>query len=290
MAALQIYDRRERALVAAGDAVLAAARGLARPFRRRSPPLAPKRILLLRLERIGDLVMALPAVADLRDAAPDAEIDLVVGSWNEELARAVRGVDRVETHGSGLARPRLPWRRASAAAPCGGRLAAAPLRSRDQLRTGRPQQPAARGLGGAVDGRLPQWWRRGAAGPGPRLSPIRTHHRQCAAAGRDRAADDAAQRRRGGSPGHPGGEPAAKQSGILAAARRPLVAMHVAGGRPVKQWDPDRFALVARQLAESCGATIVLTGSPEDAHAGGPGEVGPSGGPRGRCLVGVAAC
>ena len=88
MAALQIYDRRERALVAAGDAVLAAARGLARPFRRRSPPLTPKRILLLRLERIGDLVMALPAVADLRDAAPDAEIDLVVGSWNEELARA----------------------------------------------------------------------------------------------------------------------------------------------------------------------------------------------------------
>ncbi len=95
MAALQIYDRRERALVTAGDAVLVMLLGLARPLRRRRPPQHLKKILLFRLERIGDLVMVLPAIADLRAAFPAAAIDLVVGSWNAEIARAVRGIDRV---------------------------------------------------------------------------------------------------------------------------------------------------------------------------------------------------
>ena len=44
----------------------------------------------------------------------------------------------------------------------------------------------------------------------------------------------------------------------------PLVAMHVAGGREVKQWDPQRFATVARHLIEQNGATLVLTGGPGD--------------------------
>jgi hypothetical protein len=94
--ALQIHDRRERALVTAGDAVLTTLATAARPFRRRRRPAAPARILLLRLERIGDLLMALPAITDVRDAAPGARIDLVVGSWNGDLARAIVGVDRVE--------------------------------------------------------------------------------------------------------------------------------------------------------------------------------------------------
>ena len=97
MPALQIYDRRERALVAAGDAVLTAAAALARPFRRRSPVADPNRILLLRLERIGDLLMVLPAIADVRAAAPHAEIELVVGSWNAELAGSIPAVTRVRT-------------------------------------------------------------------------------------------------------------------------------------------------------------------------------------------------
>ena len=46
----------------------------------------PRRILLLRLERIGDLVMALEAIRDVRALAPAAQIDLVVGSWNAALA------------------------------------------------------------------------------------------------------------------------------------------------------------------------------------------------------------
>ncbi|MGI8619485.1 MAG: hypothetical protein ACR2L6_10410, partial [Gemmatimonadaceae bacterium] len=97
MASLQIYDPRERALVAAGDLLLSASAAVARPFRRRTKPRGPTRILLLRLERIGDLLMALPGAAAGRAPAPAARIDLLVGSGNVELARATTAVDNVLT-------------------------------------------------------------------------------------------------------------------------------------------------------------------------------------------------
>ena len=53
----------------------------------------PRRILLLRLERVGDLVMVLEAIAMVRAMAPDAAIDLVVGSWNRSLAELIPGGD-----------------------------------------------------------------------------------------------------------------------------------------------------------------------------------------------------
>ena len=95
MSRLQIQNPRERALVGAADRALAALAVVRSPWRRRRPPAEPRRILLLRLERIGDLLMALPAIADVRALAPAAEIHLAVGSWNRSLAGAIRGVDRV---------------------------------------------------------------------------------------------------------------------------------------------------------------------------------------------------
>src|SRR5687768_5695971 len=96
MPSLQIYDPRERALVGAADRLLMLGAAAARPFRRRTRPESPRRILLLRLERIGDLLMALSAVRDVRTLAPAAEIDLAVGSWNAGLASAAPYVNRVE--------------------------------------------------------------------------------------------------------------------------------------------------------------------------------------------------
>jgi ADP-heptose:LPS heptosyltransferase len=43
-----------------------------------------------------------------------------------------------------------------------------------------------------------------------------------------------------------------------------LVGIHASGGRQIKQWHMDRFAQVATRLARDLGATIVLTGTPED--------------------------
>jgi ADP-heptose:LPS heptosyltransferase len=45
---------------------------------------------------------------------------------------------------------------------------------------------------------------------------------------------------------------------------RPLVGVHVSGGRAIKQWDPERFADVAARLADARGVAIVATGSPGD--------------------------
>src|SRR5687768_16239544 len=93
---LQIYDPRDRRLVGVADLALRVASPAFR-LMRRPPANPPPRILLLRLERIGDLLMSLEAIEDVRVAAPDAEIDLVAGSWNVELARRIRGISRVDT-------------------------------------------------------------------------------------------------------------------------------------------------------------------------------------------------
>src|SRR5262245_15041128 len=92
---LRIYDRRARMLVAAADALLAPL-GVARRFGRVAAA-RPARVLCFRLERIGDLLMTLPALSALRAALPDASIHLVTGSWNLGIAAATRGIDRVET-------------------------------------------------------------------------------------------------------------------------------------------------------------------------------------------------
>src|SRR5207248_10488013 len=94
MPRLTITDPRDRALVRLADALLMPAT-LGRSFRRR--PSTPRRILCLRLERIGDLLLTIPAIAELHAAAPQASIDLIVGSWNRGLAESVSGVDCVET-------------------------------------------------------------------------------------------------------------------------------------------------------------------------------------------------
>src|SRR4029453_8062829 len=94
---LQIVDPRERVIVRAADAALGVVSSIARPFTRHVQPHDPRRILLLRLERIGDLLMALPAIRDVRSLAPAAQIDLVFGSWNADLARAIPFVNRVLT-------------------------------------------------------------------------------------------------------------------------------------------------------------------------------------------------
>jgi ADP-heptose:LPS heptosyltransferase len=50
-------------------------------------PAAVREVLVLRLDRIGDVLMSLPALADLRAALPHARIRLAVGRWSEDVAR-----------------------------------------------------------------------------------------------------------------------------------------------------------------------------------------------------------
>jgi ADP-heptose:LPS heptosyltransferase len=276
MPPLQIYDRRERALVTTADRALALGAAAARPFRRRRAPVAPRRILLLRLERIGDLLMALPAIADVRSFAPDAAIDLVVGSWNAELAQAIDRVTRVETldaawlgregEGLGLAaliRAARRWRiarydlainfepdiRSNLLAASSGATWTAGYRSGGggalldvalEYDRGVHTTDNARRLVATVLGRTRA-----------KLHPI-----------------DADRDARPQSEMAPiivlATETRANATNLLRDARRPLVGLHVSGGRAIKQWEPERFADVARRLIEATGATVVLTGSDAD--------------------------
>lgn len=56
---------------------------------------APKRILVIRRDNIGDLVCTTPAFAALRKHYPDAEIGALVNSYNAEVLRGNPNVDRV---------------------------------------------------------------------------------------------------------------------------------------------------------------------------------------------------
>jgi len=259
---LQIRNPRERALVAAADGVMAAGAALARLFPRTRASSLPERILLLRLERIGDLLMVLPAIADVRVLAPRAIIDLVVGSWNRDLASAIPSVTSVKTldvawlarEGRGSALPAL--------------LMAARQWRRPRYDLAINFEPDVRSnlLIAASGARATTGYRSGGGGPLLDVAldyDIRAHTtdnaRRLVAAAFGRTAAhtaDAALTL-----------PASAHQAAtmrLAGAKGPLVGFHVSGGRAIKQWSPDRFAEVARRLVEAAGATIVLTGSPGD--------------------------
>lgn len=260
---LQISDARERLLVRAADLALGAGAAVARPFTRRPAAPGVRRILLLRLERIGDLVMALPAIRDVRALAPSARIDLIVGSWNASLARAVPVVDTVETLDAGwLARE-----------PTGQGLGsmlhtASRWRSR-QYDLAINFEPDIRSnlLLAAAGARRTAGWASG--GGGPLLDLALDFHTSAHATVNARRLVSAAFGRKPPDIGRP--LLAIPESAAAAAAARlrpvlgrPLVGVHVSGGRAIKQWPPDRFAAVAAGLADARRAAIVATGAPGD--------------------------
>lgn len=58
--------------------------------------LKPRRkVLILKLDHLGDFIMAIPALEKARAVFADAEITLAVGSWNLDMARELAIADRV---------------------------------------------------------------------------------------------------------------------------------------------------------------------------------------------------
>ena len=249
----------------AADAVLAVASAIARPFTRRTPDTdrAPRRILLVRLERIGDLVMALEAIRDVRALAPAAQIDLVVGSWNAVLAAAIPSIDRVETldarwlarEGEGFGMPGLL-------------RAARAWRTRDyDLAVNFEPDVRSNLVAAAAGAARTAGWASGGGGP---VLDIALDY--------DPTTHTAVNSRRlvahvfGRTPPElsrpllaiPETATAAAAARLRPGAGRPLVGVHVSGGRAIKQWPPERFADVAARLADTRNAVIVATGAPGD--------------------------
>jgi len=265
MSGLQIYAPRERALVGAADVVL-------RPlgwFRGdvTAPARSPSRVLLLRLERIGDLLMTLDAIALARRAWPGATIDLAVGSWNLPLAQLIPGIGTVRTVD-------VPWLardgRGDAWSTLVGRARAWKEAGYDIVVNFEPdiRTNALAWLSGAPQ-RHGYWTGGGGALLTHALAFDPTSHVGVnatrlirAAAGSSSATPDVESAARARLAVPP--DATARARARLAGLGRPVVGVHVSGGRESKQWHLDRFAVVARQLAETRGAAIVLTGSDAD--------------------------
>jgi ADP-heptose:LPS heptosyltransferase len=238
------------------------------------PPRRLERLLVVRLERIGDLLMTLPALDALRRAHPAARITLAVGSWNAELARALPAVDEVEV----LDAPWLARERSGASL---GRLIRT-ARSwrhrfdaainfepdvRSNLLVGLSGSPCRIGFssggGGALlTTALPFDVTAHTTANCLRLVEALPGGEQPPGATGDHAAGDA--------PG-PIGIPAdarVRVDELLRAAgfdeRVPLLVVHASGGRAIKQWPPSRFGRVADLLARRQGALVVLTGTTTD--------------------------
>jgi len=263
MAGLQIYAPRERRLVAAADAVLSPLGW----FRRRPAASASvTRVLLLRLERIGDLLMTLDAIAAARTAWPGATIDLAVGSWNRDLAQLIPGIGTVITID-------VPW---LAREGTGDRWSALVARAREWR--GRYDvvvnfEPDIRSnflvwLTGAP--RRAGYWTGGGGSflsdalefePASHVSDNSLRLIRAAAGGSALATSS--------PPTTPvrldvPADARARAAALLGGARRPIVGVHVSGGRESKQWHLDRFAEVSQRLARERSATIVLTGAAAD--------------------------
>lgn len=226
-------------------------------------------VLLLRLERIGDLLMSLEAIQAVRARAPHARIELVVGSWNESLARLIPGIDRVETlDARWLARSRR-------AAGWGAMLGTA--------RRWRARRfDLAINFEGDIRSNALLWLsgakRRigfGMAGGGPLLTDSVPYDPTSHVAVNSMRL---VERAFGSPPADPRtaaheflrlqlpGEARAQAADLVRRAPEdaPLIGIQASGGRDIKQWDPACFAEVAAKLVRSHSARIVLTGSAAD--------------------------
>ena len=62
-----------------------------------TPPAAPPRILLLRPDHLGDLLLTTPVLQALKQQAPGSHITIMVGPWSSEVIARHPAIDRVMT-------------------------------------------------------------------------------------------------------------------------------------------------------------------------------------------------
>lgn len=60
-------------------------------------PNAPRRVLVIRPDHLGDVLLTGPTLSRLRALWPDADVTLLVGPWCADVAERLPGVDRVRT-------------------------------------------------------------------------------------------------------------------------------------------------------------------------------------------------
>ena len=71
-------------------------------FYRRALPkdFRPKRILVVKLDHLGDVLLATPVFSNLRQAYPDAELHALTGAWSRIVLERHPDVDKVLEYNS----------------------------------------------------------------------------------------------------------------------------------------------------------------------------------------------
>lgn len=225
----------------------------------------PREVLVLRLDRIGDVLMSLPALGALREALPQAFIRLAVGEWSKEVANDAP-VDEV-----------LVW-----SAPWVGRRDEGALSRTGVLRAARAARVRKPDLAIDLQGDVRALWLMAMTGARTRVGYANTGSAALLSTVVDldedinfveqnyRAMETALGRTLERRPFRWLSEGRRKKGReTLAAAlgskrlrpNGPIVGLHPGAGRGIKEWPLDRYVEVGRRLVEERGALLVLTGS-----------------------------
>jgi ADP-heptose:LPS heptosyltransferase len=225
---------------------------------------APERVLLIRPDHLGDVLLLTPALHALRAALPTAHLTLLLGPWSAEAVRRNRDIDAVET----CAFPAFERKaRAGVLAPY-RMLSKTAAGLRDRFDT-------------AVVLRYDHWWGAwlaAAAGIPRRVGYSWTESRPflTETVSYEPGRHEARQNARLLEALAPGLEAAlgpsrytmheedarwarARFGGVEGALR---IAIHPGAGAQVKQWPSEHWATVATRLHQVRDVQIILTGGP----------------------------
>ncbi len=228
-----------------------------------------RHVVAFKLDHLGDLITAAPAISAIKRRHPDAELTLVVGSWCAELARSLSSVDVVVVYDS----PQFDRTRAGGKEPAQRGLRGALNRRRYDVAYGFREDPAVLGFclfGGCRRRRDRGTVRigdrvrrigavlRGRGDPGPE-SEFETNLRVVGVAGGDAPAlppltvspDDVERVRE-------------DVMGESLNASRPLIVIHPGAAWTYRLWPVDRYSDLATRLYSKHRGTIVVTGSAEE--------------------------
>ncbi len=240
------------------------------PFLAPASTSPPVEVLVLRLDRIGDVLMSLPALHALRAALPEAKIRLAVGEWSREIAKDAP-VDEV-----------LIW-----SAPWVGRKDEGALAMGSLFQAARSRLLTRPDLAIDLQGDSRAIWLMAATGARSRVGYANTGSAALLTAIADldegvnfveqnhRAIEIALGRSLPRKPFQWLNEERRKRGATLLAARLaaaglerrgPVIGIHPGAGRRIKEWPVERFIELGRRLVNEKGAVLVLSGSASEAN------------------------
>jgi len=233
----------------------------------RLTPINVERIVFIKLDHIGDAVMASPILRALKDWAPAADITVIARPQSAEYFRLLPGVSRVVTAD-------VPWIRPDSSSLANFRACLALART---IRSGHYDLAVDLRYHNRLDSLLLSMcgarWRLGfdighlGFGLTHRARMPRTGHEVEKMAGALKGAGIPVKALDTLFPVSPAAARASAKK--LGTSRgRKLVAFHPGAGNAIKRWMPERFSAVAQELVQRSGVQVVLLGGPGERELG----------------------